>query len=240
MENATYTALTRQSGLMREMSVIANNIANASTTGYRTESVIFSEHVKSLEHNQESISMATASVRNTISIQGSHTLTGGTFDLAIEGDGFFLIDTPQGQRLTRAGHFTPNGEGDLVTPDGYPVLDAGGAPVFIPQGVDNIGIAPDGTLSADGQPVAQVGLVIPNDPTEMTREGGTMFRADAGYEEATEGRMMQGFLEESNVDSVLQITRMIEVQRAYELGQSFLEKEDQRLRSAVEALGRSR
>jgi flagellar basal-body rod protein FlgF len=240
MDNATYTTLTRQSGLMREMSIVANNIANASTTGYRTESVVFSEHVQSLDNRDDSLSMATASVRNTIANQGSLTQTGGTFDIAIEGQGFFLIQTPQGERLTRAGHFTPNENGDLVTPDGYPVLDAGGTPVFVPSGVGSIGIAPDGTLSADGQPVSQIGLVQPIDASTLIREGGTMFRAPDGFEQAENAQMIQGFLEESNVDTVLQVTRMIEVQRAYELGQSFLDKEDQRIRSVIDALGRTR
>ncbi len=237
MENATYTALTRQSGLMNQMRVVANNIANLSTTGYRSEGVIFSEHVKDLRGEDDSLSMATATVRNTLSTQGGLTQTGGTFDLAIEGEGYFLVETAAGERLTRAGSFTPNENGDLVTPDGARVLDAGGAPVFVPQGAGPVGIAPDGTVSANGQPVGQIGLVLPSDPIGMVREDGVRFRADGGFEPALEGRMLQGFLEESNVDPVLEISRMIEVQHAYELGQSFIDKEDERIRSAIRALG---
>lgn len=238
MENATYTALTRQSGLMREMRVVANNIANLSTTGFRTEGVIFAEHVRALGPDDESLSMATASARDTVLAQGTLTQTGGSFDLAIEGDGFFLVETPGGERLTRAGAFTPNENGDLVTPEGFRVLDAGGAPVFIPQGAGPVGIAPDGTVSAGGQPVGQVGLVMPVNAGGMIREDGVRFRADEGFEPALQGRMLQGFLEESNVDPVLEVTRMIEVQRSYELGQSFLDKEDERIRSAIRALGK--
>ncbi|NCO85931.1 MAG: flagellar hook-basal body complex protein [Rhodobacterales bacterium] len=238
MDNATYTTLTRQSGLMREMRNVANNIANASTTGFRAEGLIFSEYVSALGPGTPSLSMATANVRDTVMTQGTLAQTGGPFDLAIEGDGFFLIETPQGQRLTRAGSFTPNADGDLVTPDGYRVLDAGGAPVFVPQGVGNIGIAPDGTISADGAPIGQVGLVTPTDPGAMIREDGVRFRADAGFGPAEGGRIVQGFLEGSNVDPVLQIARMIEVQRAYELGQSFMDKEDERIRSVIAAVGR--
>lgn len=238
MENATYTTLTRQSGLMREMRVVANNIANLSTTGFRTEGVIFAEHVSALDAGDPSLSMATAAVRETLNIQGGLTQTGGQFDLAIEGGGFFLIETPQGERLTRAGAFGPNENGDLVTPEGFRVLDAGGTPVFVPQGVGSIGIAPDGTISAGGQPVGQIGLVKPIDAAGLIREDGVRFRADAGYEPAFDGRMLQGFLEESNVDPVVEIARMIEVQRAYELGQSFLDKEDERIRSAIRALGK--
>lgn len=238
MENATYTALTRQSGLMQEMRVVANNIANLSTTGFRTEGVIFAEHVTSLGPDDPSISMATASVRQTLLAQGTLTQTGGSFDLAIEGEGFFLVETPDGERLTRAGSFTPNQDGDLVTPDGYRVLDAGGAPVFVPQGAGPVGIAPDGTISAGGQPVGQVGLVMPTDLLGMVREDGVRFRAEGGFEPALQGRVLQGFLEESNVDPVLQVSRMIEVQRSYELGQSFIDKEDERIRGAIRALGK--
>ena len=238
MDNASYAALTRQSGLMREMQTLANNIANASTTGFRAEGIMFSEHIKALGPDDPSLSMATAAVRDTVMTQGGLSQTGGTFDLAIEGDGFFLIETPGGQRLTRAGAFTPNGNGDLVTQDGDAVLDAGGAPVFIPQGVGAIGIGPDGTISAGGQPIGQIGLVTPIDPNQMFREGGVMFEARGGFEPAAEGRMLQGFLEDSNVNPIIQIGRMIEVQRAYELGQSFLDKEDARIRGVIEAIRR--
>lgn len=238
MENATYTALTRQSGLMNEMRVVANNIANMSTTGFRTEGVIFAEHVRALGPGDPSLSMATASARDTLMLQGGLAQTGGAFDLAIEGDGFFVVETPNGERLTRAGAFTPNENGDLVTPEGFRVLDAGGAPVFIPQGAGPVGIAPDGTVSAGGQPVGQVGLVSPINILGMVREDGVRFRADEGYEPSLQGRILQGFVEESNVDPVLEITRMIEVQRSYELGQSFLDKEDERIRSAIRALGK--
>ena len=135
MDNAVYAALTRQTGLGHEMQVVANNIANAATTGYKAEDVVFSEHVSNLGADHQSLSMATARVRDTVMTQGTLSQTGGTFDLAIEGEGFFLVQTPEGERLTRAGSFTPNGQGDLVTHDGYPVLDAGGAPVFVPQGL---------------------------------------------------------------------------------------------------------
>lgn len=236
MENATYAALTRQSGLWSEMRAVANNIANASTTGYRAEGVIFSEYVRTLGPAQPSLSMAAARVRETSDLQGGLTQTAGTFDLAIEGEGYFLIGTQEGERLTRAGNFTTNENGDLVTLDGDPVLDAGGTPVFIPQGVGSVSIAADGTISAGGQPVGQIGLVRPVDPLGLTREGGVRFRADGGVEPVEGGRMLQGWLENSNVDPVLEIARMIEVSRAYELGQTFLDREDERIRTTVRTM----
>ncbi|MBM1220511.1 flagellar hook-basal body complex protein [Ponticoccus sp. SC2-23] len=238
MENATYASLTRQSGLMSELRSIANNIANASTTGYRAEGVIFSEHVTRLGRNHASLSMPLAQGRDTSFEQGGLSRTGGTFDLAIEGEGFFLVQTPEGERLSRNGHFTPNENGDLVTADGYPVLDAGGAPVFVPQGVTGVAIASDGTISADGQPIGQIGLYLPEDPNGLVREDGVRFRADAGVGPAPLAHLVQGFLEQSNVNPILEVSRMIEVQRAYELGQSFLDLEDQRIRNMIRDIHR--
>jgi flagellar basal-body rod protein FlgF len=234
MDTAVYAALSRQSGLYHEMQVVANNVANAATTGYRAEGMIFSEYIKALE-DAPSLSMGQGNVRNTSFAQGSLTQTGGAFDLAIEGDAFFLVQTPAGERLTRAGSFIPGPQGDLVTPDGYPVLDAGGAPLFIPPGAD-VSVAADGTISASGAPLGQIGLVRPLDPAAMVREDGVMFRADAGTEPSDSARVLQGFVESSNVNPIGELARMIEVQRAYELGQSFLDREDERVRAAVKSL----
>lgn len=232
MDNASYTTLTRQSGLMREMQIVANNIANAATTGFRQEGLIFSEHVSKVGDGN-SLSMATGNIRQTSMQQGALTRTGGTFDLAIEGDGFFLIETPAGERLTRAGSFSPNAVGDLVTNDGFRVLDTGGAPVFVPPDTLDLTVAADGTVSTGGRPIAQIGLYQPVDPQQLIREDGVMFRADAGTEPSEDGKILQGFLESANVDPISQIARMIEVQRAYEMGQSFLQAEDERIRNAL-------
>lgn len=235
MENAGYTTLTRQSGLIREMQVVANNIANAATTGFRQEGLVFSEHVTAID-GAPSLSMAGATVRNTSMLQGALTQTGGQLDFAIEGDGFFLIETPNGERLTRAGSFSSSAEGDMVTYDGYRVLDAGGAPVFIPPDATDLSVSSDGTVSSNGKPLTQIGLYQPTDPLGMVREDGVMFRADAGVEPVETGSIVQGFLESSNVSSIDQVTRMIEVQRAYELGQSFLDSENERIRNALKTM----
>jgi flagellar basal-body rod protein FlgF len=236
MDAAGYATLTRQSGLMREMGVVANNIANSSTVGFRREGVVFSEYVVALDRDP-SLSMAYASGRQVDLSQATLGQTGGQFDFAIQGDGFFLIETPQGQRLTRAGSFTPSAEGELVTPDGYRLLDAGGAPVFVPPDTKGVAIASDGTLSADGLPIAQIGLWQPADPLTLQHQSGTLFAA--GEVEPAEGAtILQGMLEDSNVEPVSEIARMIEVQRAYELGQKFLDAEDQRVRGVIQTLGR--
>lgn len=236
MDAAGYTTLGRQSGLMREMQVVANNIANLSTTGFRREGVIFAEHVARMDDGP-SLSMATGNARMVDLGQAGISQTGGTYDLAIQGDGFFLIETPQGQALTRAGSFTPSPAGELVTNDGNRLLDQGGAPVFIPPDAQVVAVAEDGTVSADGQPVAKLGLWAPADPTSLRHQSGTLFTA-TDPQPVEGGSIHQGFLEDSNVEPVSEIARMIEVQRAYELGQKFLDAEDTRMRGVIETLGR--
>lgn len=236
MDAAGYATLNRQSGLMREMGVVANNIANSSTTGFRREGVVFSEYVAALDQDP-SLSMAHASGRIVDLSQSTLSQTGGQFDFAIQGEGFFLIETPQGERLTRAGSFTPSAEGELVTPDGYRLLDAGGAPVFVPPDARGVAVAADGTLSAEGQPIAQLGLWQPTDPLSLRHQSGTLFSA-SGLEPAEGATVLQGTLEDSNVEPVSEIARMIEVQRAYELGQKFLDAEDERVRGVITTLGR--
>lgn len=238
MDNAIYAAITRQSGLMREMQTVANNMANVSTAGFRREGVIFAEHVAALDGHEPSLSMADAYGRNVNTAQGPIANTGGTFDFAIEGEGYFMIQTPQGNRLTRAGSFTPGPEGELVNMDGHPLLDNGGTAITVPASARTIALAKDGTLSADGSPIAQVGVYLPNDPNGLIHQGGTSFAVEAGAEAMENPVILQGYVEESNVDPVSEIARMIQVQRAYELGQTFLDREDERIRSVISTLSR--
>jgi len=237
MDNATYTTLTRQSGLLTEMQVVAHNIANMATAGYRAEGVIFAEHVRALDGEHDSLSMAHAVGRVISPQQGGLDQTGSPFHMAIEGAGFFLVQTPEGEALTRAGNFLRGPLGELVTPDGNMLLDAGGAPVFVPPDAASVTLAQDGTLSADGQPLTQIGLWQPVEPADLTRRAGVLFTAEGGLESVDGGILLQGMLERSNVDPVTQIARMIEVQRAYELGQSFLDAEDQRVRDFLRTAG---
>ncbi len=238
MDNASYVTLTRMSGLRREMDMVAHNIANASTVGFKREGMVFSEFVVGTAPYEASLSMALGNTRQTYHQQGAFSQTGGTFDLAIEGEGFFQLETPQGPRLTRAGAFTPNEAGELVTMDGHRLLDLGGGPIFVPPDAGSIALARDGTFSADGVPFAQVGLVRPVDPITMSRAAGTLFTVDGDLEQVPAPMILQGFVEDSSVNPIIELVRMIEVQRAYEHGQKLLEVEDERIRSVVQTLGR--
>lgn len=238
METAGYASLSRLVGLERELQVVANNVANAVTTGYRQEGLLFSEFVKDTSRDAEDLSLTRASARNVSLDQGALNQTNGRFDLAIEGEGFFQVETERGPRLTRAGSFSADVNGTLLTSSGYPVLDNEGVPVFVPPDQD-VSIASDGTISADGQPLGQIGLFLPVQPFDLHREDGVLFRSEEGVEAVTSPRILQGFLEGSNVNPVHQIARLVEIQRAYEMGQSFLDTEDQRIREAVRVLIRS-
>jgi flagellar basal-body rod protein FlgF len=236
MDAAGYAALTRQSGLMREMQVVANNIANISTNGFRREGVIFEEYIIGGQDGP-SLSMATGDARVIDLHQAGISQTGGAFDFAIQGEGFFQLQTPDGPRLTRAGSFTPSPTGELVNNDGYRLLDSGGAPIILPAATGAIAVSQDGTVSAAGAPLAQIGLWQPADPLTLQHQAGTLFSAN-GVVPSEGAKVMQGYLEDSNVNPVLEIARMIEVQRAYEMGQSFMDQEDKRMRGVVDTLGR--
>lgn len=234
-----YIALSRQSGLMMELQSVANNVANMSTTGYRKEGLLFSEVIQASSGSSDSVSMGAARIRLTDDAQGPLKETGGTFDFAIDGPGFFLLETLDGQRLTRAGVFSTNGNGELVSPDGYRLLDAGGAPIFVPPDVRGVSLSSDGTLSADGNPIAQIGLWEPIDINDLRRQTGVMFEAPEGVQAAAPGAtLLQGFVEGSNVSPLQEMSRMVEVQRAYELTQSFRDNEGKRASKMIETLGK--
>lgn len=238
MDNASYVALSRQSGLSRALDTVANNLANMGTAGFRREDVTFAEIVRGLKAEGGSVALTAARARHASQDQGALRKTDGTFDIAIEGPGFFQVETPDGVRLTRAGAFLRNAEAELVTPDGHRLLDAGGAPIFVPPDARSISIGGDGTVLADGAPVAGIGLVTTDAPEGLERIGDTLFRPNGPIVPVENGRMIQGYLESSNVNPVAEITRMIEVQRAYEANQRLLDREDERISRAIETITR--
>ena len=235
MDSTAYIAISRQSGLLWEMQNIANNLANMSTNGYRRQGIVFSEMVRDLPEG--SIAQTSANIRYTDVAQGSLKQTNAPLDLAIEGEGFFMVATPAGNRLTRAGAFAVSPFGDLVTKDGHPVLDAGGAPVFIPPDSGAVKISGDGTVAAGDRAIGRIGLFAVTDPGALMREDGVRFQSEFEPLPAENATILQGFLEQANVDPVIEIARMIEVQRAYESGQRLLDRNDNRVRSVIKTLG---
>ena len=236
MDNAGYVLLSRQSGLARALDVVANNIANMSTSGYQKEAVIFNQFVQAEDNAVAPVANTEIAGRYVDAAQGSLVSTGRELDVAIRGEGYFRIETPNGERLTRAGNFQRDAEGGLVTPDGHPVLDESGAAIVLPPTSEAIYVSPDGAISVGGEPIGRFGVVTAS-PDSITREGGVLL--SAGATEPATGSLIQGFIEESNVNPVEEITRLIEVQRAFEIGQSLLTGEDDRIRSTIQKLGQS-
>lgn len=238
MDNAVYATLSRQVGLERSMRLVASNLANVSTDGYRREGSVFAEWIDRLPVDGGALSQATAIIRTTDFSQGGLRSTGRALDLAIEGPGFFSVQSEDGVALTRAGSFTLSPAGEIVASDGARLLDEGGAPLAVPANAARIDIAGDGTISADGAAIGRVGVSIAPDPTTLTRQSETRFAAAGDVIAAGEAAAVrQGFIERSNVNAVLEMTRMIDVQRSYEAGQSFLRAEDERMREAVRVFG---
>lgn len=235
MSGPIYTTLARQQGLMQEMQVVANNLANSSTTGYKSDRAIFTEFLVATGTGPEqSVSMGGLGGHAFQMEQGGLNFTGGRFDLAIQGDGFFRVQTPQGERLTRSGHFQLSSAGQLIDMQGNAVLSAGGNPINIPEDAVDVTFGADGTISGNGQIIDQVGIVRTDG--QLQRDSNTYFSVDGGVVQNQDAKLVQGALEQSNVSPVLEVSRMIEVQRAYEAGQALLEKEDQRISQLISAV----
>jgi len=191
MQHTPYISLTRQIGLLREMQIIANNIANSSTTGFRQEGVVFSEYVNRTG-GSETISMAYGNAGGTSNVQGGLSQTNAELDFAIEGDGFFLIETPNGDRLTRAGSFSTNEASELVTAEGYRVMGVDRAPIFIPSNDGRVRMSTDGTLSVEGRLFGQVGVFSIEGDSQMRREAGVRFIPNGDVEPLETVRVLQG------------------------------------------------
>lgn len=238
MSNVSYVALSRQQALASELTSVANNIANADTAGFRRDAFIFSEYVNALR-GEPSLSQTRIGGRMIDAAQGDVVATDGPLDVAIEGAGFFTVETPAGPRLTRAGAFAVNDAGVIATAQGYAVGGEGGAPIALPPGAGRIVISADGVVSADGVQVGRFELVDAP-PTALVREGDNLFRVTGETTAIDQPKLRQGHLEGSNVNAVLEISRLIEVQRAFEMGQQMMNEETERQRRAIETLGGNR
>lgn len=235
MSNVVYVSLSRQAALASELTSIANNIANADTTGFRKDAFIFSEYVNALRGGP-SLSQTRIGARMIDQTAGEMIATGGALDLAIEGEGFFAVETPQGRRLTRAGAFALNEQGIVSTVQGFALGGEGGAPIAIPRGAERIVVAADGVVTADGAPVGRI-EIVDAEPTALQREGDNLFLADGEVRAVDFPTIRQGYVEGSNVNAVLEMSRLIEVQRAFEIGQQMMNDDAERTRRAIETLG---
>jgi flagellar basal-body rod protein FlgF len=233
METTAYIALSRQMALRRQMDLIANNIANMTSTGFKAEALMYEPVVRAAGHGQRLAFVQDVGVARDLSA-GPITATGNPLDLAIQGPGYFAIDTDQGPRYGRGGQFRLSVAGELVTVAGDPVLDDGGAPLSLPVDAGPITVAADGTVSTAQGTIGRIGLVEFADEQRLHKVGGGLYRAEQPPVPAERSRLVQGVLEGSNVQPILEMTEMMATVRAYQSVQRLLDTHHELQRRAIE------
>jgi flagellar basal-body rod protein FlgF len=251
MENALLIGLSRQIALHRELEVVANNIANLDTTGYKSDGSVFEEflmpiaNARGFQGSDRRLSYVHDRATFHNFAPGPLRPTGGPLDVAIEGDAFFVVQTDRGERYTRNGAFQINANGELVTGSGDRVVGEGGPIQF--QSTDNgIAINPDGSITAREGSLAtsdasrgKLRLVRFENVQRLLKDRASMFTAPRGMtpDDAPAGvRVVQGSLEGSNVRPVLEMARMVEVTRTYTQIAGLLQQHGDIRRSAIEKL----
>jgi len=238
MLDANLSTLQLQMILTRQMDMLADNLANVSTPGFKNEMLAVSAKRIRLPGGSELIGQPMTLERNMD--DGSFTQTGNPLDMAIKGKGFFVVQTPLGERYTRNGHFQIDGQGQLVSPAGYPVLSEAGQPITFQPTDTDIAIGQDGTITvkrnASQVNIGTIGVVNFADPAKLQRVSGSLFRATEAPQPAEDGHVIQGMVEESNVQSVTEITRMIDINRRFQAAQRIIEAEAERSSKAMQVL----
>ncbi len=241
MDLSTYVATSRLVAQQRGMDVIANNIANAGTPGYKAERTLFSDWLApqtnaAAPRGGQTIAFTQdrASYRDTA--RGSVTHTANPFDVAIAGDGFFTVQTAQGPRLTRAGRFGLMPDGTVADASGDALLDVNGRPVQVAQADTRITIAGDGTMSSENGTIARIGVVRPDDPNRVSPEGDRLLRSDAPTTPVAVPSLVQGAVEESNVQPVAEMARMMTGLREFQFVSQFVQGEADRQQGAIDKI----
>jgi flagellar basal-body rod protein FlgF len=238
VQDGLYVALSSQIALEKRLNTIADNVANASTIGFRATGVKFEDVVSSLD--DQALSFVTSGDTYISDTNGPLRETGNPFDFAIKGNAWFGIETPGGTVMTRDGRFTLTENGELVTIEGYPVLDAGGAPMQLDPRNGPPRAGADGSLRQGDNLVGALGLFNFDPGPNFVRFGNSGI-VPAGEPEPVVDRLdagvAQGFLEESNVNPVLEITRLIMVQRAFENGAAMIRDTESSYDEAIKTLG---
>lgn len=242
MENALLVGLSRQMALTRELDVIANNIANTSTNGFKARSSRFNEFIMPVA-SAEAFLRPDRPVSYVIDkgtpidlSQGSTERTGNPLDVALRGDNYLVVQSPNGERYTRAGSLQINQRGELVTQTGMRVLGDGGPIVFGP-GESDAKIAADGTVSSDQGIRGKLRQVRFANPQSLVSDGNNLFSSTApALPAGPQARLETGAIEASNVKAVVELTRLMEVQRSYQSLANIMSKSDELRSRAISRL----
>ncbi|MFL6819355.1 MAG: flagellar basal-body rod protein FlgF [Bradyrhizobium sp.] len=248
MENALLIGLSRQMVLERQMDVVANNVANVNTAGYKADKSLFEEYLRTGAHEDNfvgrdrAVSFVLDSGTFKDFSQGPSEQTKNPLDVAIEGGGFLVVQTPAGERYTRDGGLQINNQGQLVTAAGNPVLGTSGPIVFQPTDHD-VSIASDGNItvvegtSRTDSVRGKLRLVSFADAQKLLKEGSNLYSTGtAAAQPDTVSKIRQGFIEKSNVSSVAEMSRMIEVTRTYTQIANMLQQQSDLHKSAIDKL----
>jgi flagellar basal-body rod protein FlgF len=241
MDIATSIAASRLVAQQRALDVIADNLANANTPGFKAERVQFSDWLSRQSGgatppggNPIAFTQDRATWREQQA--GTITHTGNPLDLALTGQGYFTVNTPAGPRLTRDGRFGMLPNGTLADTAGDPVLDNNGQPIQFAPTDTQITVAADGTVSSENGQIAQVGIVEPTDSMKLTAEGGTRLASGSPTTPVTTPVVEQGAIEESNVQPMLEVTRMMDGERQFEFVTQFVQAESDRQQNSIDKL----
>ena len=236
METTSMIALSRQTGLRRQMEVIANNMANMNTVGFKGEKMMFVEHLARSRGGENALPQKLHFVRDVATARdisdGEITSTGNTLDVAIAGGGHFVVQTPAGERYTRNGRFQLDQTGRVVTQEGHAVLTDGGPIVLGPRDV-TVNIARDGTISSETGQLGKLRVVTFDNEMRLRQTGNTLSSSGDSPRNVEKPVVIQGAVEGSNVRPIIEITTMIEVQRSYESLARFIDREDERIRTMM-------
>lgn len=240
MENGLLVSVSRQAVLQRQMDVIANNLANINTTGFRAERLMVAEDPMAPQPfagrrgDGPTIFVHDLSTY-TDAKEGRLETTGNSLDMAVRGDGFFVIQQDGEERYTRDGHFRRDDSGQLVTEAGDPVMGQNNQPIILPLEDGQVTVASDGTVSTDDGTVAgKLRVVRFDDPTQLTPLGGGLFNTDQPPTEVLRPTIEQGMLESSNVEPIIEMEQMIRVHRAYDSARALFDREDDRIHKMLQ------
>ncbi len=235
MEATGYVAVSHLTALRRRMDMIANNMANMSTTGYKAEKPLFTSVLRESTRGDKVAYVEDFGSIRDLSM-GTMQPTSNPLDLAINGEGYFQVETPDGIKYTRNGMLMLNNSGEITTHDGYPMLDDSGNAIVIPTNTKNITVSNDGTITADGSQIARIQPVMFEKERELQKLPNGLYETEEKPAPLEKFEIRQGMIEGSNVVPILEMTQMMEVSRRYESANKLLKGEDERQRDAIRTL----
>ncbi|MEJ0016570.1 MAG: flagellar hook-basal body complex protein [Acetobacteraceae bacterium] len=241
MDLISNVAVSRLVAQQRVMEVAADNIANANTPGFKLQRVQFSDwltrqHGPDAPRGDKTIAYTQDRATWRDNRAGTLTHTANPFDLGITSDGFFTVNTPNGPRLTRDGRFGLMPNGTLADGAGHALLNNNGQPVVLGPTDTQVTVAGDGTLSSENGQLGKIGIVRPADPMRLAAEGNTLFRADTPTAQVAAPGIVQGSMEDANVQPVVEMTRMLDGLRQFQFVSQFIQAEADRHKSLIDKL----